>query len=87
MNKCEGLDNNQDESPKKIELAKQFIRAALLNQGERPQKEVVAEAIEAGFAKRTVERAAHGDWITKRKAGLTAGWLWSWVAESPKTAK
>jgi putative DNA primase/helicase len=57
----------------KKDQAKRFLKTALAS-GERPQKEIEAEAKLEGIAEHTLRRAA-GD-VAKRKDGLTGGWFW-----------
>jgi putative DNA primase/helicase len=58
----------------KQDQAKRFLKAALSN-GERPQKEIEAEAKQEGIAEHTLRRAAK-DIATSRKDGFRGGWYW-----------
>jgi hypothetical protein len=67
---AEGLGEDADTS--KVAEAKDFLKTAL-EKGERPQREIMAEAEAAGISERTLRRAAKGA-VGKRKAAL--GWYW-----------
>lgn len=54
--------------------AERFLTAALAR-GERPQKDVEAEATREGISERTLRRAAK-DTVAKRKDGRTGTWFW-----------
>ncbi len=56
----------------KVEAARQFLKTALAK-GERPQREIIAEAEAAGISERTLDRATKGT-VGKCKAAL--GWYW-----------
>ncbi|HEY8007177.1 MAG TPA: AAA family ATPase [Methylocella sp.] len=59
----------------KQDQAKRFLKTAL-SSGERPQKDIETEAKQGGISWGTLKRASEGCDITKRKDGLTGGWLW-----------
>ncbi|QBR71893.1 AAA family ATPase [Beijerinckiaceae bacterium] len=59
----------------KMEQAHQFLQATLAI-GERPQKEIEADAKQVGIAEKTLRRAAK-EVVAKRKGGTTGGWFWS----------
>ena len=58
----------------KKDQAKRFLKTALAN-GERPQKEIEAEAKQEGIAEHTLRRAAK-DIATSRKDGFGGRWFW-----------
>ena len=62
----------------KLDEAKRFLRIALAK-GERPQKEIEAEALAQGISERTLKRASQE--IGKRKGGFgsSGGWVW-WLS-------
>lgn len=57
----------------KKDQAKRFLKSALAA-GERPQKEIEAEAKQEGITEHTLRRAARD--VVKRKDGLLGGWYW-----------
>jgi hypothetical protein len=61
----------------KIDEAKAFLHE-MLAKGERPQKEILAEALAQGISKGTLVRASQGGGIGKRKDGI-GGWYW-WLS-------
>jgi putative DNA primase/helicase len=61
----------------KLDEAKRFLRTALAK-GERPQKEIKADALGQGISWGTLKRASEGDEIGKRKDGF-GGWHW-WLS-------
>ena len=58
----------------KLEQARQFLSSTLAF-GERPQKDIEADAKRVGITESTLRRAAK-DLVDKRKTGLTDGWHW-----------
>jgi putative DNA primase/helicase len=61
----------------KFDEAKRFLRAAL-SKGERPQKEVEAEALVQGISVATLKRASQDGEVGKRKDGFSC-WFW-WLS-------
>jgi putative DNA primase/helicase len=61
----------------KLDEAKRFLRAAL-SKGERPQKEVEAEALAQGIKAATLKRASQDGEVGKRKDGFSC-WFW-WLS-------
>ena len=76
MNAAEG----ETAKVSKLDEAKRFLRAALAR-GERPQKEIEAEALAQGISERTLKRASQDGEIGKRKGGFgsSGGWVW-WLS-------
>jgi putative DNA primase/helicase len=70
---AEGEDSASGFSKK--DQAKRFLKATLAN-GEMPQKEIETKAKQEGISWGTLKRASEGSDVTKRKDGLTGGWLW-----------
>ncbi len=56
--------------------AEEFLRN-ILSEGPRPQKEIMAEAKQAGIADRTLRRAKKRLKIVARKHGMAGGWEWA----------
>jgi putative DNA primase/helicase len=73
MNAAEG----ETAKVSKLDEAKRFLREALAK-GERPQKEIKADALGQGISWGTLKRASEGDEIGKRKDGF-GGWHW-WLS-------
>ena|SRR5438132_7771430 len=63
---------DEDAKASKVAKAKYFLKIAL-EKGERPQREIMAEAEAAGISETTLRRAAKGA-VGKRKAA--SGWYW-----------
>jgi putative DNA primase/helicase len=74
----DAVEHNDD--VKESRVSKTAMAADLLKEllaaGERPQKELVAEAKNHGISKSTLWRVAEG-LVRKRKDGISGGWLWS----------
>jgi len=49
----------------------------LLDNGPMPAKAIKADADGAGYAWRTVQRAAHRLGLERRKDGMRGGWVWA----------
>jgi putative DNA primase/helicase len=60
----------------KKDRAEKFLKTALAG-GERPQKDIEAQAKQEGIMWGTLKRASEGGGVAKRKDGLSGGWLWS----------
>jgi putative DNA primase/helicase len=71
LNKAENT-NGDDDRNSKLDDARLFLKEALAK-GERPAREIEAEAKAAGIAARTLDRARKGT-IGSRRAAL--GWYW-----------
>jgi putative DNA primase/helicase len=63
-------------SPAEREGAKQFL-SGILADGPREAKEVIAEGIECGLSKRTIQRAFEDIDGHREKHGFAEGWVWS----------
>ena len=74
------LNSAEGETVSKLDEAKRFLRIALAK-GERPQKEIEAEALAQGISERTLKRASQDGEIGKRKGGFgsSGGWVW-WLS-------
>jgi putative DNA primase/helicase len=70
LNTAEGMD--EDDKTSKVAEAMVFLKTALAP-GERPQREIMADAKKAGISERTLVRATKGT-VGKRKTAL--GWYW-----------
>jgi putative DNA primase/helicase len=70
LSEAEGLD--EDDKTSKGAEAKQFLKTAL-EKGERPAREIIAEAKAAGISERTLQRTAK-EITGKRKSALS--WYW-----------
>jgi putative DNA primase/helicase len=68
------------------ESAEEFLRE-LLAGGLTPSKQVKADCLEAGYAWRTVRRAADTLNVVRKKGGMDAGWYWSLPEGVQKTPK
>ena len=69
---AEAEDRDEDDKASKDAGARQFLKIAL-EKGERPVRDVIAEAELARISKRTLQRAAR-EITGKRKSGV--GWHW-----------
>ena len=63
--------------------AKQFLRD-LLADGPMRAGDIFREAEQAGYAKRTIQRAANALKIDRRKDGMKGGWTWRLAPEGAK---
>lgn len=66
--------------------AAEFLREALC-EGPTPVKTIQAEASEAGHTWRTIQRAADGMFVIKKKGGMEGGWYWQLPKVATKNAK
>jgi putative DNA primase/helicase len=72
---AEGEWQAKQSIPSRLEEAKAFLAQALEN-GERPQKELEAEALKLGISLITLRRAADKSFIHKRPDGRGGPWIW-----------
>ena len=72
LNAAEG---DQEGKTTKLDEAKRFLREAL-SKGDRPQKEIKAEALAQNIKWGTLERASKDGEVIKKKDGFR-GWVWS----------
>lgn len=69
-------EEGDDEETSAKDSAEEFL-LALLADGLMPSKKVKAETLDAGYAWRTVRRAADALKVERKKGGMDAGWYWS----------
>ncbi|HXE23003.1 MAG TPA: AAA family ATPase [Rhodoferax sp.] len=67
------------------ESAEEFLRE-LLGGDTVPAKQVKADCLEAGYAWRTIQRAADGMSVIRKKGGMGDGWYWR-LPKMPKPAE
>lgn len=82
LNEAEGVESRNDEEKNAVGNAVDFLRDAL-SQGQRPSKDIEAEAKEAGISKATLRRARGQLAVRSVKSAMSGGW----VLELPKMLK
>lgn len=68
------------------ESAEDFLRELLVG-GLMPSKQVKADCMEAGYAWRTVRRAADSLNVIRKKGGMNEGWYWRLPEDVQKSSK
>ena len=82
LNEAEGVESRNDEEKNAVGNAVDFLRDAL-SQGQRPSKDIEAEAKEAGISNATLRRARGQLAVRSVKSAMSGGW----VLELPKMLK